>query len=834
MPAEDERADDHVKVAVRVRPMIPKEKLEQQSLCLKVHPAERQLVVGKDRAVTFDFVFGEDASQQSVYDEACAPLVEACMQGYNATVFAYGQTGSGKTYTMGSGSLSCVAPEMRGVVPRVVDGLFEALRARADEAEFLVRATYLEIYNEEVKDLLNPRTPAKSISIREDASGGIFLTGVHERAVGAKEELFECLEAGSAWRATGSTLMNAVSSRSHSLFSVIVEQRPKGAGAERIVSKLHLVDLAGSERAKKTGAVGQRFKESVSINQGLMALGNVIAALCDQQGRHKSSLAQHVPYRESKLTRLLQDSLGGNTRTLMVACVSPADGNLDESLNTLRYANRARNITNKPVVNREMPSVVDLREEIAALQAQLQRQQQQQQGQLPSPPPPPPAGNLARVDEQGGEVLYGDEDGELRGSSMPLPLSQHVLSVMRAELPAEQMQQLLAALVQHARGREEARRDAGLTPLGSPDLSPSASPLRRSSTAAWADASAAASAPLQLLRHTIQQWGRAEAQRAQLTHRLGTNVTLLEPDDNLATSGDPATSVVDALRRAAERGQLLQSLAVQQLAQLEEGLLAPAAASHDAIVAASTAGAQTRGKLTLPPTTPPSASRPWSAPPRRSPTEPVGALHAGGEGEGAPGALAAARAHAAEEVVRLRNALAAREADLHESRAHSASLASELAEARADLGRDEQIFAEKLKELRELHRAYGSLREAHAALQASLYTEGVNEADDGTHANSLGRPAGCCWQPRPEPRRQRAAPARRRRRALRHPPLGGEYPQPCQWPQPACTQCHPRLGQKRRQRAQRWRRRRHRSGGRGAATPHLLAQPCVCGAPRGR
>ena len=182
----------------------------------------------------------------------------------------------------------------------------------------------LEIYNEEVKDLLRPRTPSKEIAIREDAAGGIFVLGVHERVVHTREELFASLAAGSNCRATGATLMNAVSSRSHSLFTVIVEQRPRTPGEDRTCAKLHLVDLAGSERAKKTGAEGKRFKESVTINQGLLALGNVIAALCEDSrpGKRKESV-QHVPYRESKLTRLLQDSLGGNTQTLMVACGTP-------------------------------------------------------------------------------------------------------------------------------------------------------------------------------------------------------------------------------------------------------------------------------------------------------------------------------------------------------------------------------------------------------------------------------------------------------------------------------------------------------------------------------
>ena len=246
---------ENVRVAVRVRPFVAKEKLEQQAACLRVLRAERQVVIGKDRAFTFDHVFGEDGAQAQVYEEAVAPLVEAVMQGYNATVFAYGQTGSGKTYTMGSGGGTDIAPESVGVIPRVVDNLFDALRGRADTTDCTVRCSYLEIYNEEVKDLLNPRTPSKSIAIREDATGGIFVTGVQDQAVESKQELFESLEAGSMWRATGSTLMNATSSRSHSLFTIIVEQRARGPGAERIVAKLHLVDLAGRRRAARNRAL---------------------------------------------------------------------------------------------------------------------------------------------------------------------------------------------------------------------------------------------------------------------------------------------------------------------------------------------------------------------------------------------------------------------------------------------------------------------------------------------------------------------------------------------------------------------------------------------------
>ena len=229
LPPAADLPKENVRVAVRVRPMVTKERIEQQKSCLRVHAAERQIVIGKDRAFTYDFVFEEGATQQRVYDEACAPLLEGCMRGYNATVFAYGQTGSGKTYTMGSGhaDASAEGAAARGVIPRIVDGLFDALAAQAETTDFAVRVSYLEIYNEEVKDLLHPRTPSKAISIREGADGGIFVLGVQERAVATREQLLEALNAGTTNRQTGSTLMNASSSRSHSLFTVMVEQTPK-------------------------------------------------------------------------------------------------------------------------------------------------------------------------------------------------------------------------------------------------------------------------------------------------------------------------------------------------------------------------------------------------------------------------------------------------------------------------------------------------------------------------------------------------------------------------------------------------------------------------------
>ncbi|MCO5598965.1 hypothetical protein L7F22_053064 [Adiantum nelumboides] len=236
---------------------------------------------------------------------------------YNATVLAYGQTGSGKTHTMGSANSNIVHEHELGILPRVISQLYKSIEEQ-NRAEFLVKCSFVEIHNEEIKDLLHPETPSKSIFIREDANGDIVLAGVREEVVTSFEDMMKFLEIGSTYRTTGSTLMNQHSSRSHAIFTIIVEQRSieESSDIDVITAKFHLVDLAGSERAKRTGAVGVRFKESITINSGLLALGNVISALGDERKR-----GQHVPYRQSKLTRLLQDSLGGNSRTCMIACI---------------------------------------------------------------------------------------------------------------------------------------------------------------------------------------------------------------------------------------------------------------------------------------------------------------------------------------------------------------------------------------------------------------------------------------------------------------------------------------------------------------------------------
>ncbi len=236
--------------------------------------------------------------------------------------------------------------------------------------------SFLEIYNEEVIDLLAPiKTPGTTnrsgrISIREDARGEISLTGIREEKVAGGEEVMMLLQKGSLCRTTKSTEMNMVSSRSHAIFTLLLRQRAEGTSSV-LCSKLHLVDLAGSERLKRTNAQGDRAKESISINSGLLALGNVISALGDE-----SRKATHVPYRDSKLTRLLQDSLGGNAQTLMIACASPSSDNFTESLNTLRYAARAKNIKNRSQLNEESGGngafeIGQLKKQIAALKSEI-------------------------------------------------------------------------------------------------------------------------------------------------------------------------------------------------------------------------------------------------------------------------------------------------------------------------------------------------------------------------------------------------------------------------------------------------------------------------------
>lgn len=337
--------DDLIRVAVRIRPLVPTEIEKGCQECLSVIPEENQIQIkSTDKAFTFNYVFDSDIGQAKFYDTSIKKMITHIFQGYNVTILAYGQTGSGKTHSMGTNYSESNGND--GVIPRAVEDIFETIKLKEDW-DYKVAVSFMELYQEQLYDLLaNKQRNQCVVDIRED-SKSIKIVGVTERTVTNSQETLQCLADGSLCRATGATAMNSQSSRSHAIFSISVHQQKKDDPTIMRTAKFQLVDLAGSERSKKTQATGERFKEGVNINKGLLALGNVISQLGE------CGTASYVGYRDSKLTRLLQDSLGGNSMTLMIACVSPADYNLDESLSTLRYADRARKIKNKPVINQD-------------------------------------------------------------------------------------------------------------------------------------------------------------------------------------------------------------------------------------------------------------------------------------------------------------------------------------------------------------------------------------------------------------------------------------------------------------------------------------------------
>ncbi|TKC45588.1 hypothetical protein EI555_020911, partial [Monodon monoceros] len=341
-----------VRVALRVRPLLPKELLHGHQSCLRVEPGHGRVTLGRDRHFGFHVVLDEDTGQEAVYQACVQPLLEAFFEGFNATVFAYGQTGSGKTYTMGEASVASLHEDEQGIIPRAMAEAFKLIDEN-DLLDCLVHVSYLEVYKEEFRDLLEVGTASRDIQLREDDRGNVVLCGVKEVDVEGLDEVLSLLEMGNAARHTGATHLNRLSSRSHTVFTVTLEQRgrapsrlPRPAAGQLLISKFHFVDLAGSERVLKTGSTGERLKESIQINSSLLALGNVISALGDPQRR-----GSHIPYRDSKITRILRDSLGGNAKTVMIACVSPSSSDFDETLNTLNYASRAQNIRNCATVN---------------------------------------------------------------------------------------------------------------------------------------------------------------------------------------------------------------------------------------------------------------------------------------------------------------------------------------------------------------------------------------------------------------------------------------------------------------------------------------------------
>ncbi|KAI9623511.1 hypothetical protein KEM48_009406 [Puccinia striiformis f. sp. tritici PST-130] len=317
---------------------------------------------GPDAAgFTFDRVFPMDTKQVEVFEYGVKGIVEDVLGGYNGTVFAYGQTGSGKTFTMMGADID--SGELKGVIPRITEHIFDSIMSSPHNIEYLVKVSYMEIYMEKIRDLLAPHND--NLPIHEDKSRGVYVKNLSDFYVGSAPEVYQIMRTGGEARKVSSTIMNAESSRSHSIFVITIQQKNLETGTQKS-GNLFLVDLAGSEKVGKTGASGQTLEEAKKINKSLSALGMVINALTDGK-------SAHIPYRDSKLTRILQESLGGNSRTTLVINCSPSAYNEAETLSTLRFGMRAKSIKNKARVNAELSSA-ELKALLKKAQADTGRQ----------------------------------------------------------------------------------------------------------------------------------------------------------------------------------------------------------------------------------------------------------------------------------------------------------------------------------------------------------------------------------------------------------------------------------------------------------------------------
>ncbi|NWV70943.1 KI18A protein, partial [Malurus elegans] len=402
--AKEEDVCNHVKVVVRVRPETQKEKHGSFSRVVRVidhhvlvfDPKEEEVSFfngkrllhrdinkrqRKDLKFIFDAIFDDSSSQLEVFEHTTKNLIDGFLNGYNCTVLAYGATGAGKTHTM------LGSPEDPGVMYLTMMTLYKRMDQIKEDKTCDVAVSYLEIYNEQIRDLLVNSGP---LAVREDGQQGVVVQGLTLHQPKSAEEILQMLDYGNKNRTQHPTDVNASSSRSHAVFQIYLRQQDKTASIHQNirVAKMSLVDLAGSERAKATSAKGARFVEGTNINQSLLALGNVINALADPKGK------KHIPYRNSKLTRLLKDSLGGNCRTIMIAAISPSSLFYDDTYNTLKYANRAKDIksslkSNVVSLDRHISQYVKIcneqRKEILLLKEKL-REYQEKQASIPESP----------------------------------------------------------------------------------------------------------------------------------------------------------------------------------------------------------------------------------------------------------------------------------------------------------------------------------------------------------------------------------------------------------------------------------------------------------------
>lgn len=340
-------SNEMVQVVLRCRPMSKEELLSGCVSVVKVNKLSNTVEIYNTKhckqdyckVYTFDAAYDFSCTNQYIFDQSVQNLIRAILSGFNGTIFAYGQSGAGKTHTMEGEAND------KGIVIRTFEEIFDII-SKSCKTQYLVRASYLEIYRDNIRDLLC--TSNTKCELRESKELGVYVKNISSFVCKNIKQIKTLIDSGNQNRSTGSTDMNKRSSRSHAIVTITVEmgQTEDQTKSPVRVGKLNLVDLAGSERQSKTNAEGKRLKEASRINLSLTALGNVISALADNKGHF-------VPYRDSKLTRLLRNSLGGNSKTLMIANIGPANCNYDESLNTLRYASRARNIKNKPSINED-------------------------------------------------------------------------------------------------------------------------------------------------------------------------------------------------------------------------------------------------------------------------------------------------------------------------------------------------------------------------------------------------------------------------------------------------------------------------------------------------
>ncbi|KAH6797736.1 P-loop containing nucleoside triphosphate hydrolases superfamily protein [Perilla frutescens var. hirtella] len=376
-PTKDFRSNDdqkavNVQVVVRCRPLSEDEVRARASLMISCDETKQQVIASQktgnkqtDRVFVFDKVFGPTSQQKELYDDVVAPVISEVLEGYSWTIFAYGQTGTGKTYTMeGEGRKQKNA----GVIPRAVQQIFDVLES--EKADYSMKATFLELYNEEITDLLaSDDQPKRPLVLMEDGKGAVFVRGLEEEIVCSVDEIYAVLDKGSSRKHTAETLLNKQSNRSHSIFTITIQiKEPNSSDGSELIrcGKLNLVDLAGSENILRSGAREVRAREAGEINKSLLTLGRVINALADS--------STHVPYRDSKLTRLLRDSLGGKTKTCIIATISPSILSQEETLSTLDYAFRAKCIKNRPEVNQKLMKstlIKDLYSQIDSLKQEL-------------------------------------------------------------------------------------------------------------------------------------------------------------------------------------------------------------------------------------------------------------------------------------------------------------------------------------------------------------------------------------------------------------------------------------------------------------------------------